>query len=741
MHHKFLEYPFLVALLYIATGTALPEPIPEKYSAASIRQGTEPGIRFSSGLTVCDETLRKGRWVSRYWLSTGMIKPESHLEEERPVMETLPADAFELSVEGEDLAGSWRWIKAGQLKSQSPDGLLVTFELASKTRPITVKVHTLLHGGPVMIRWLEVTNTGKKPTAITKVSPWSGLLWNTPNYGERLDKASDAVFEVGYCQYEEWGHEGAWRFEPVINATKTIAGTRGKSGWGHPTFFVRNNATGEWFVGSLGWSGNWIIRLTSQQDRVKKQARLFLSMGPSAVDPTLRVLSPGETVKSPETHLFCMQSELDLVIQAMHDHLRRNILPPAVPGREYQVEANHRGYIVDHEDEAGLKREVDLAADIGAELFMIDAGWYGPEPNRWAQNVGDWYAGAWLPNDLTPVREYARQKGLLFGLWVEIESVGSASKLRKEHPDWVLIRNGQPVGGGRQLDLANPAVVTWMESETIRIIKKYDLDMFRIDYNTTVNEGGNRVKDGFVENTLWRHCEALYGIFDRVHKQFPKVIFQNCAGGGGRLDLGIMRRFHNTELSDWMRGPRSPKILNGITWILPPEILLRTFGTEVGDHATDGDLDFQLRMMMMSRPIFRGISPTLAEFNPLSRKKILESVDIFKRVVRPIMVESRVYHHTPLTPLLEPSPWVVLEYASKDSHRAVASLFRTSQMGDSTYRFRPRGLDVGRAYRVTFRNNGQTVDFPGFVLLTQGIPIRLEEALTSEMLIFESKAE
>ena len=93
--------------------------------------------------------------------------------------------------------------------------------------------------------------------------------------------------------------------------------------------------------------------------------------------------------------------------------------------------------------------------------------------------MGDWYAGAWLPNDLNPVREYARQKGLLFGLWVEIESIGSASKLRQEHPDWVLTRNGKPVAGGRLLDVANPAVAAWMESEIARIIKKYDLDLFR----------------------------------------------------------------------------------------------------------------------------------------------------------------------------------------------------------------------------------------------------------------------
>src|SRR5438876_4726705 len=192
LHYKSCGYYFLaVQMCIVAAAGAAPGPSTERYSAAVIRQEPEPGIRFSSGLTVCDETLRKGRWVSRYWLSTGMIKPEVHLEEERSVMETLPIDAFELAIEGEDLAGSWRWIKAQQSKVQNPEDQLVTFELASGTRPITVKVHTLLHGGPVMIRWLEVTNTGRKPTAITKVSPWAGLLWNTPNYGERIQSGND----------------------------------------------------------------------------------------------------------------------------------------------------------------------------------------------------------------------------------------------------------------------------------------------------------------------------------------------------------------------------------------------------------------------------------------------------------------------------------------------------------------------------------------------------------------------
>ena len=717
--------------------------------AAVVRTGPIPGVRFNSGSTVCDEELRNGRWVSRYWESTGQIVADIQMDGERQQMDALPVDAFKLEIEGQELSGTWKWIGASQSEVHNPDGSLVTIELESSVRPVQVKVQTLLTGGPVMIRWLDVTNNGHRPTDISNVSPWAGQLWHTPNFAEKLQPGSEDVFDVGYAQYSKWGYEGAWRFDPVVNETKIISGERGKSGWGHPTFFARNNATGEWFVASLAWSANWKIRVTSRVekspvdrsdsiDRPVNEARLFFDMGPSSVDPALRVLEPGETVKTPELHILCMKSDLDHVTQALQNHVRRNILPRPPSEHVFDVEANHRGYIVDHETEAGIDREIDMATDIGAETFFIDAGWYGPEPNRWYDNAGDWYAGDWLPHDLEPIREYAHKKGMHFGLWVEIEAAGAASKLRKEHPDWILTRDGHPIANGRHLDVGNPVVAKWMESEIARVIRKYDLDVFRVDYNMSVEEDGNHVRDGFVENSGWRHVENFYAMFDHLRQQFPKVIFQNCAGGGGRLDWGILHRFDNTELSDWMREPRGVKILNGMTWVLPPEILLRTFGTEVPDLAGDGDTDSQLRQVQMALPIFRGIAPSLAELNPILRDKIRTAVDLYKNQLRPILRDSLVYHHTPQTPYLSESPWLVLEYATPDKKRSVASLFRTSNFEDSVYRFVPRGLDASLTYKVTFENRAETVELSGIQLIAEGIPVRLETAGTSEMLLFEN---
>jgi len=91
---------FVCLPVALATTILSAQPIAGSYRRAVLHTGAEPGIRFSSGLSVCDEGLRNGHWVSRYWLSTGMVKPEFHLEGERRAFENLPLDAFELSLEG-----------------------------------------------------------------------------------------------------------------------------------------------------------------------------------------------------------------------------------------------------------------------------------------------------------------------------------------------------------------------------------------------------------------------------------------------------------------------------------------------------------------------------------------------------------------------------------------------------------------------------------------------------------------
>jgi alpha-galactosidase len=382
-----------------------------------------------------------------------------------------------------------------------------------------------------------------------------------------------------------------------------------------------------------------------------------------------------------------------------------------------------------------LLEDEEVAAAIGAEMYVVDAGWYGNDPNQWWNNTGDWTAGSWLPNGLEPVVAHAKKLGMRFGLWVEIEAAGANSTLQKQHPEWLLPRNGKPINN-RALDFSNPEVVRWAESEIERIITQYGLDMYRIDHNHVISPSGTRPFEGSTEDLTWRYYDGFTGMFERLRKKFPAVVFQNCAGGGGRLDWGTLGLFHNTELSDWMRMPRGLRILNGVTMSLPPEILLRTFGTEVGEHDLDGDVDAQLRMVCLCRPIFRGIAPNLGELSPFLKERIDHHLGLYRSFIRPVLVESRVFHHTPFVPLYGGSPWCVLEYASRDSLRGVAGLFRTSGAGQDEFVLKPRGLRLDRSYRVTLDNRGESFTAAGSDLARTGIVVRLANTMSSELVMF-----
>ena len=725
------------------------------------RAGDVPGARYVLGRLVYDELFTGGRLLTRYWSPDGQVWPEMHYSSLRWKPDH-PADVFRLSVNGLDLAGGYVWESAslepfagrGERPDYSQDTIQAVIQLRHAEAGIVVRVHTRLDGGPFLVRWLEITNLKTYAVGITEVAPFAGMLWSHRT-DEHLPSGIVSPFELAYTHLFDWGREGDFWFEPVAAGRKAVNGGRkGRSGWGRPAFWARNRCNGQTFVCELAWGGNYEFALDfrAQEDgnpsyfsETTRTGELFFRMGLSGYDQVLRVLAPGETVTTPAVHVGLFHTDTDVIVQATHDHVRHGVLPDPVPGRSVEIEANHRGYLCDRENVPDMLRDIDVAQAVGAEMYVVDAGWYGNEPNHWGENAGDWFDGPWMTEGggLKAVADHAHSCGLKFGLWVEIEAAGSSSALRRDHPDWLLKRDGVPIANGRALDLTQSAVAEWAESEIERLIRTYDLDMYRIDHNHLLQPSGNREYEGLVEDVMWRYYDALYGIIDRVRARFPDVVFQNCAGGGGRLDWGTLSHFHDTELSDWMRLPRGLRILNGVTMSLPPEILLRTFGTEVHEHVLDGNLDTQLRLCLC-RVIFRGIAPSLDELTPYLADRITHYVDLYKSVIRPTMIEGLVYHHTPFLSVSPTGPgpqlpWCVLEYARPDRSVAVACVFRVAADGDDgEYAFRARGLDASRRYRVTWDSAQQTCEVDGLALMQQGITVRLDSVLTSELLTFEA---
>ena len=549
---------------------------------------------------------------------------------------------------------------------------------------------------------------------------------------------SDApLYELGYFEDTHWGDEGNFRWHPLPNAGYRVDGRFRRDRYRHPTFMLRNLATGEHFIGQLAWSTGYTFDFDLDADigTADNAARLCFSAGPDAPAPQ-RVIAAGETVMTPEMHLGMVVGDLDAAVQAMHEHQRRSVFLPNPEGRAGLV-LSGIGPEQDITYES-VFHEIETAAAVGAEVFFIDAGWYTPSVADWYHTAGNWDVSMErFPQGLKPIRDRAHEKGMLFGLWMDADRIGAKSRIAREHPEWVAVAYNGEKRLGDLLDLSNPAAAAWMEEQISRVFVENEVEFYKLDHNTTLTAHGQSERDGFIESTAWRHNEALYAIYGRLRERFPHVIFQNCAGGGGRTDLGLMRFFADTLTSDWHVAPRSFSIVNGQSMALPPEHLNTLVGEGVRGHQA-ADIDFQARLALFSRPLVAFLNPVPSRPNPVQVGRVRHMVDVYKGFVRPYLHNGRIYHHTPVFGGPEAQGWGVLELASPDRLRAMAGVFQLSSPRQAEYTLRLRGLDAGRRYRVTFDNEGSTSEVEGFVLTKQGIVVRVEGPLTSELILCEA---
>jgi alpha-galactosidase len=695
-------------------------------------------IRYTTDRVVYVEGLVDGRWVGRYWSAGGRINVPYEL---------LADDAFQLQIEGQWMSSGWRWVGAHEEPRTERGARHFVVELSSTLRTINLKIHTLLDGKPVLTRWLEITNTSRKATTLSAVYPWSSRLWRTQDYRSSLPNPTDPVFNLGYFTEVSHGWEGWLQWFPLKNQPARLLYDVGQ-GANDPFFIVRNDAVGEYFIGHLAWSANWEMDFSSDQEApggqgmpgLREEANLRFKIGPWA-STALRVIAAGETIRTFAVHLGHVEGDLDSAVQAMQDHIRLSVVPSRTPERSYRIQyavPGDQGYIAQQFlDQAGMneqniKKQIDIAAALGAELFIVDAGWwdvYGewtPSPTR-------------FPHGLEPIADYIHKKGMLFGLYAEVEGGRgdwTSCSWCKQHPDW-FVPNFQ-----NRLNLTKPEVAAHVEAQLSRMIEEYKLDLYRHDYNAPfTGELGQTQREGFAENDYWRDYEAWYGILERIHKKYPNLILQQAAAGGMRNDLGMGSRWHEPYLTDGLNMPHVLRVYTGQTLALPPENFVIAFGIPVPPR-NRGHLDTHLRVTYsLATPWLAPVAPSLEEMNPAIQQAYLHYAHVYKSFIRPLLPTCKMFHHAPVTATrgVDSGPWFAMEFAAPDRAKGWATIVRLTNGDPDTYLFRPRGLDPARTYRVTFDSTGTTATVEGLRLVQEGLRIRLVSVLSSELLLFEAQ--
>jgi len=452
----------------------------------------------------------------------------------------------------------------------------------------------------------------------------------------------------------------------------------------------------------------------------------------------LLVLRAGETVTTPEVHMGVVAGGLDEAINEMHAHVRRSVLCDDTIDPSACLVGAGMGAEHDMSVET-TKSFIDQMSEMGAEVFIVDAGWECPP-----SHPIDWkgYNGINLPNPdrypngLSEVVDYCHAKGMKFGLWVEIERLGEFSQVYAEHPEW---RACTVLGeqSANLLDFTNPEAAAWARRELERIITEYRLDLFRVDYNVsekdyfTMRDTGSGVK----ECVSFRHFQAVYEMYESLKKQFPHVIFENCASGGARTDLDCMKAFNHTWVSDCQKAPRSVMITNGMTMALPPERVDRLVAG-MGCHAF-GSFDLHVRNTMLGHMTLNVIAPTSLTPNLVQMEFLKHSVALYKDFIRPILPTSKIFHHTPESASDAEGTLSILEIATPDGMQGAMTVCTLCNATAET-RIVPRGIDLSRTYEVTLDNSRTSFTVSGYELATQGIPVSISAALSSELVLYRA---
>ena len=714
-------------------------------------EGDKPVFCYRFGTTVYEEVFDSGRYVAAGWNLAGFTQNVLEGSPMRlPYDEFAEPQAFDLEIDGRTLSYNWKLKGFQQQEETEPNSgnplLHGIVTLESGLLPVTVQVHTILDGTPILTRYLTVTNQGERSMNISMLSPMCGGLEVLPEWDEYLEgtPAPEKLYSLGYMESSKWGQEGLFRWHEMPNACYSICGKYRRDRHRHPMFMLKNNALGSFFYGQLGWTGGYELRFDLNAEdsafgfeRTDRKARIHFKAAIDSQKPLL-VLNPGETFVSPSMHMGGVHGDLDDAVNAMHRHIRTSVFTlPDARGIKGWVEAG-----VGPErpmDFGAIKHIADTAAAVGAEAVIIDAGWncpLGTEPQECGLRVGDWYADKEkYGEDFFKIREYVHSKGLLFGLWMDAERIGSASQVSKKHPDWIA--EGYDGSRSTMLDMAKPEVAQWVEKEIERLIEQYQIDLFRLDYNISPTETCYKITQGDTTQCgALRYYQAVNSMYRNLRKKYPDVVFENCASGGGRTDLEFNSSFTHTWVSDWQLAPRSCAITNGMTMVLPPEFVDRLV-SGMFCHIRGG-LDFQVRHTLFGRPTTNSYNARGSQWNPGQIAFVKHSFDLYKSFIRSFIQDSKTYHHTPEIWGTQPKGTGILERASADGSKGIIGIFRLAHSNETQMVVYPKGLDRSKTYQVTFDNSGEKSIVSGYSLVNNGIRIHLDGALTSELVLYQA---
>lgn len=315
------------------------------------------------------------------------------------------------------------------------------------------------------------------------------------------------------------------------------------------------------FALMLEWSGLWTISMGRRAVAKSGHRGLRVTAGAWGLD--LELLS-GERLPLPRLLLTAYDGDLEAGGNALRRHLRRHVTPtlagePVLPPTSFN---HYFAYLNDFTAEL-LRSEVAAAAAAGLEYFVVDGGWFR---GGFPEGVGNWSEPdpEKFPEGLGAFSEDVRAAGMRFGLWFEPEWAHVGSELYREHPEWFwptppLRAAGMPHDPSSffqssdyaHIDFGNADARAWWVNRVVAAYTDWGVRWIRWDYNHNPRTAWDHgVAPGRIGWRQIAHVEGLYAVLDEIMARCPDLLIEQCASGGHRIDLGMVRRGHTFWMND-----------------------------------------------------------------------------------------------------------------------------------------------------------------------------------------------
>ena len=530
---------------------------------------------------------------------------------------------------------------------------------------------------------------------------------NTGKYENiKLTKALSTCVELYGEEYDTMILHGSWARERMIERKPlgygrfSVSSVRGESSHQEHPFIAllqkdANEDRGEVYGFNFVYSGNFIAQAERSQF---DQVRVLMGINPTDFCWNLH---SGEEFYTPEVINVFSSEGVGGMTRTFHELYRRHLIRSRYLHSKRPVLINNWEATYFEFDTDKLISIAKKASELGIEMLVMDDGWFGKR-NDDNSSLGDWFVNEdKIKGGLKYLVDEVNRLGMKFGIWMEPEMISPDSDLYRAHPDWAIQIPGRKAPLSRNqyvLDLSRKEVVDYTFGQVERVLKSANIEYLKWDMNRQLTDIGSGFLDRESQGELFhRYCLGVYELQERLIREFPDLLLENCSGGGARFDPGMLYYSPQIWTSDDTDAVERLVIQQGTALIYP----LSTMGAHVSDcpnHAVGRVTPFETRGYVALAGTF-GYELDVTRIPEADRNMIPRQVAMYHRY-NDLVREGDYYR---IASYLENNDRDIWAVVSKDRSEALVTIVQVlNHANRKPALIRLKGLDPAKTYSLRY---------------------------------------